>query len=440
MTPRFTRRLLLLGLALVAFPLTVLADHQAVVKLGLADFPQAQGQPLEDAHGAMDAFYQSLARGAAGQAGALTRICHFGDSLIEMDLISGPARKILQQRFGDGGHGFVRVSWLKPWYKHQDVSFKLTPEWITVENWKTLNPDVSNLFGLGGPVSIAFKAGATATYETVKAAPGNKVSRFEMLLLQTPQGGRLKVEADGKSLGVVDTKGAKVGSAYAQVEVPDGPHRFTVMALDKDARTFGVVLERSNPGVVYDALGINGIGMSVFLKIDRREWLTQVAHRDPALIVLGFGSNEAGADDLDIKDYKQKVAQVIKALHQAAPRASILLIGPLDRATKQGTQLVSMPLVKPIVAAQRAAAAENHAAFWCVYEAMGGDGSMARWYQAKPRLASGDLMHVTPEGSQLLAERYTTALIQGFVRYLEAHGVPKPEAAKPTTLPRVEVK
>jgi lysophospholipase L1-like esterase len=431
-------------LALLAFlvllPTAARADHAAVVRFGLADIGARKVQPLEDARGALGAFYESLARTAAKQPGARTRISHFGDSLIEMDLISGPARKILQQRFGDAGHGFVRVSWTKPWYKHQDVFFRLTPEWINTENWKTLSPDLSNLFGIGGPVSTAYKAGATATYGTVKGFPGDRVSRFEVLLLGTPEGGRVQVAADGKAVGTIDTRAPKAGSAWAAIDVPDGPHTFAVKALDRGARLFGVVLERDAPGVVYDALGINGIGMPVFLKIDRREWLVQAAHRAPALIVLGFGINEAGNDELDLADYGRKVAQVIQALHQAAPRASILLIGPLDRATKQGTQLVSMPLVRPIVDAQRKAAAENHAAFWCIHEAMGGEGSMAKWYQARPRLGSGDLMHVTPEGSQLLAEQFTTALLQGFARWLEGHGVPKPAAPPVSALPRVPVK
>ena len=42
---------------------------------------------------------------AAREAGAVTRVLHYGDSLIDMDRITGPLRRRLHKRYGDGGHG-----------------------------------------------------------------------------------------------------------------------------------------------------------------------------------------------------------------------------------------------------------------------------------------------------------------------------------------------
>ena len=76
---------------------------------------------IQDYGCGMNHFYAALARTEQKQPGAITRISHFGDSPISGDLISGEARTLLQDKFGDSGHGFILIS--KPWdfYYHEGV-------------------------------------------------------------------------------------------------------------------------------------------------------------------------------------------------------------------------------------------------------------------------------------------------------------------------------
>ena len=76
---------------------------------------------LENYGCGMQHFYDALARTEQKEPGAITRISHFGDSPVSGDLISGEARTLLQEKFGDSGHGFITVS--KPWdfYYHEGV-------------------------------------------------------------------------------------------------------------------------------------------------------------------------------------------------------------------------------------------------------------------------------------------------------------------------------
>jgi len=60
-----------------------------------------------------------------------------------------------------------------------------------------------------------------------------------------------------------------------------------------------------------------------------------------------------------------------------------------------------MSTIPEIVAIQRQVAAEMHCAFFDTYDAMGGEGTMARWYGASPRLVTADLLHPTPQGRPL---------------------------------------
>jgi len=62
-------------------------------------------------------------------------------------------------------------------------------------------------------------------------------------------------------------------------------------------------------------------------------------------------------------------------------------------------------------------ALSHGAAFWNTFDAMGGEGSMARWVKAKPQLGGGDLTHPTPLGAEVLGDMLSDALIAAFERY-----------------------
>ena len=110
--------------------------------------------------------------------------------------------------------------------------------------------------------------------------------------------------------------------------------------------------------------------------------------------------------------HEARVAEILRA---ALPGVGCLLVSPLDRAekNKQG-KLVTRPVVKRIVAAQREVALKQGCAFWNTWRAMGGEGSMARWYKARPPLGRGDLTHPTWRGAQRVGAMFFAALMRGY--------------------------
>ncbi|MCZ7583525.1 MAG: hypothetical protein M5R36_09425 [Deltaproteobacteria bacterium] len=112
-------------------------------------------------------------------------------------------------------------------------------------------------------------------------------------------------------------------------------------------------MENDGPGVVYDALGVNGIGANALLRSDKDHWRAQLAHRAPNLVILNFGTNEATEPKLDIAFFKIGLKQVIDEIRKALPSSSILIMAPLDRAEKRGADLATMPNIPKIVAAER---------------------------------------------------------------------------------------
>ena len=69
------------------------------------------------------------------------------------------------------------------------------------------------------------------------------------------------------------------------------------------SRIFGMSLERNNPGVVIDTLGIPGARASTQLLWNEALQREHMQRRKPNLVVLAYGTNETGDDDQPIDTF-----------------------------------------------------------------------------------------------------------------------------------------
>lgn len=202
------------------------------------------------------------------------------------------------------------------------------------------------------------------------------------------------------------------------IHVPDGEAQLTMRSMGGGpVRLFGVALERDRPGVVVDALGSHAAMAVYWQRQDESHWRDQLALRDPALIVFQYGTNESDLWRLDRAEYETAIAGLIDELHRVAPKASVLVVAPLDRAEKKDGGLVTKRIILDLVAIQRRVALGHGAAFWCTFDAMGGEGSMARWVRAQPQLAGADLTHPTPLGAEVLGDMLSDAVVSTYTRW-----------------------
>ncbi|WP_394833118.1 GDSL-type esterase/lipase family protein [Pendulispora rubella] len=376
---------------------------------------------VEDPTGhALDAFYGQLARTEQekGKAdGAITRILHYGDSVITSDLISGTLRRRFQDRFGDSGHGFVLTANPWEWYFHNDVVHSASEGWSISRITGPFSGD--HIYGLGG-VSFRANGGASATFGTpAKGDYGRKVSRFDVYYLEQPYGGDIELSVAGQEPEIVSTRGPEKASRVHTKQVPDGAATLTLRSRGNgDTRVFGVALERDEAGVVYDALGANGARARLWDQMDGGHWADQMALRKPALVVLQYGTNESEDGGIQVEAYVQKLGALIEKVKAGAPGASIMVASPLDRAEKtEGGGFRTKKIIVQLVELQRKTALEHQVAFFNMYEAMGGSGSMARWVHANPQLGSWDLTHPTPAGGEMAGNLMFKALMASYTAY-----------------------
>lgn len=66
---------------------------------------------------------------------------------------------------------------------------------------------------------------------------------------------------------------------------------------------------------------------------------------------------------------------------------------------------------------QQRVAGETGCGFFNTFAAMGGAGTMSRWYNATPRLVSADFIHPYPAGGKIVAAAFVKQIEQGLNRY-----------------------
>ena len=398
---------------------------------GEAEDSERVEMPLENV-ATLDPFYASLAASDLGYAGAITRVMHYGDSAIGNDGIPGAIRMKMQARFGDAGHGFHLLGQPNASYKHQGVRFTEKSPWnhcFIIFGCR----EKDGHYGLGG-TTFESVGGAEIELGTAnKGAMGRKVSRFEVWYAGMPKGGNLRLSLDGAEAVVLPTAADQLEDRWHVIEAEDGEHRLSVRAAGGGkVRAYGVVLERDVPGVVWDEMSQIGALTRRMLNFEEAHLHSQIARRDPDLVVFMFGGNDMNTQGTMAK-YREEYTQVLRLFRGAKDPLPCLIMAPLDHGERDGARIVTRSIVPRLVNAQREVAAAEGCAFFDTYQAMGGEGSMGRWVRSSPPLGSGDLSHLTHHGHKVVGGMLYRALVAGYAGYRERM------AGTPVKLPRRKV-
>jgi lysophospholipase L1-like esterase len=376
------------------------------LEFALNSLARTANQPIENA-AALVPFFEQLYRHQRGEMPGPVRILQYGDSHTAADDFTGELRDRLQQAFGDGGSGFSMAG--RPWrtYRRYDVRSGSTKGWRT-DGLVTRPGD--GVYGLAG-ISMT----ATSARESVFIE--DDASGFELYYYRQPGGGSVQIYDCGVPVDLLSTDG-EPGPAYYHVQAGPGRHRLEVETLEeRPVRLFGWVAENAT-GITYEPLGINGAQASVINRWDEATLAENIAHRNPDLIVLAYGTNDAGDRNNTLESYQAIFAGLLRKLRAAAPTASLLVIGPPDRSTRVRRTWQTLARVSSIIEAQRRAAREVGAAFIDLRAKMGGEGSMLQW--ARTELAQNDHVHFSGPGYRLLAEAVYRDLMTHYNQFLEA--------------------
>jgi lysophospholipase L1-like esterase len=365
---------------------------------------------LIDPHDALRAFYLALWRTELGAPGAITRVLHYGDSPVTADSITADVRSLLQQHFGDAGHGFVLIAKPWAWYGHRGIELE-GKGWHIAAATQVRAKD--GFHGLGG---VSFEGGTGASSH-IELAEDH--AQMEIHFLRQPGGGVLRVETAAQTLGDVETDGSGKQPDYQTFPLNPGDREIKLSVERGPVRLFGVSFERNAPGVIYNSLGLNGGQVQAVVRyFDKPQWTEELQHQHPDLVVINYGTNESIYADYIERYYPGELRQVIERVKAAVPRASVLIMSPMDRGQRDGdSRITTVPTLPRLVEIQRQMASEMGCAFFNTFQAMGGEGTMARWYDSQPRLVSADFTHPLPAGARKVGVLLDQALESGYRQF-----------------------
>ena len=356
------------------------------------------------------------------------RVLHYGDSQIEGDRITDYLRLKLQGQFGGSGPGLISLMPIAPSVTNKIIS---SAGWDRYNIFTTKDKRVqhSNYGVLAGfnrfcnyikITDTSYFLTSSVSITTTKLGGQNamKYKKFKLFY----GGAKTKTWCefyDGPALISADSLDEGGVFKIKEYNVGFGSNTHTLKFKGKDSPDFyGVSLESEN-GVMVDNIGLRGSSGTFFHQINGNQLKQFYDYLNVKLIILQFGGNATPSikDAQSATNYANYIKAQISIIKKAAPKASILFIGPADMSYKNGMDYLTYPYLEKVRDELKKVVLESGCAFFDMYDCMGGKNSMASWVDQK--LAATDYIHFSPQGARKIATLLYSAIFNEYNTYLK---------------------
>jgi hypothetical protein len=327
------------------------------------------------------------------------RIAYFGDSMIEGDLISQDLRSQMQNAFGGNGVGFVPVTSI--------VSGFRTSIQHQFGGWNTYtlleNIPSNHVLGISGYTfvpeitgsidTLNTKGGSWVKYSPVKQEHLNKFSEVKVLF----------GKSSGNNYAIINNTNYKLtGTAPVNQVVIDNLNGFSSVSARFQCTSpidiFGFSIE-SDSGAFVDNFSFRGNSGFPLAKVPQNVYSSTNDCLNYDLIILEYGLNVVSPEVTDFSWYERGMLNVINHIKKSFPDASIILISVGDKSYRRDGIYQTDPSVPLLVKVQKKMAEQTGCAFWSLYDAMGGSGSMVKWVEGDTVMANKDYTHFNFKGA-----------------------------------------
>lgn len=367
--------------------------------------------PNDDVH-VMDKLIASLQKCGRGE---VVHILHYGDSQIESDRITGFIRQKMQERFGGFGPGLCPAMQPIASYTVAQWASDSLPRFIADGNLRQKLSDdhygvLAQMAKLNGKVTLNYTIrNSNKVYSKAK-----KFSQIRLLVGNTGANFTAKLRWGKRdSVQVIDAAVPEMSVLTWKLDTMVSDVK---LDLSGTGEIYGVTMD-GRSGVSMDNIPLRGSSGTFFTRINSHLLSASMSELNVKLILLEYGGNYTPhIYSMDrVQKYKEMIASQINYLKRLCPSAMIILIGPADMTKKIDGELQTYPFLEENIEGMKQAALENGAAFWNMYEVMGGRNSMIKWVDHVPAWAASDYIHFTPTGAGRIADMF----VQSFMNYCD---------------------
>ena len=337
------------------------------------------------------------------------RIAHYGDSIIWGDVITDNLRVYFQNKFGGHGIGFVSIC-------TDDLSARKTIIHEFSDDWEWASVFTKNRNHL--PIGIAGTVGKAAsnsnvTFKSRKISPAaDSFSEVEIFYSNVGANANVKYTIDKHKPKTESLSPSTDKLGVTKIDLGKEVKEIKLEFNNADGGYFyGVTLDSGN-GIYVDNFPFRGNSGVSLRDIDDKLLPGFAENLNYKLFILQFGVNVAASGNVKYKWYERQMLHVIQKIKEYFPEASILIVSPGDLGQKKGKKIITHPEIKRFVEAQESIANKGKVAFWNMFEAMGGENSIANWVTVKPPLAFKDYCHLTWDGGEIIAQKLISALFE----------------------------
>ncbi|MET3045834.1 hypothetical protein [Flavobacterium covae] len=318
------------------------------------------------------------------------RIAWFGDSQIEGDLMTQDLREMLQSYFNKKkGVGFVPINSIS-------ADFRQTASSKTAGIFETFNFKQN-------PKKNVFLSGYSFLSSDLDITLQNNIKKDSAQILEKwllfGKGNDISITQNGIQTNYKADK--NFNKILLDKSVSNSIH---FNAKFSNTPIYGVSFEPES-GIVLDNFsfrGITGVELDK-ISIELLQNLNQENYYD--LIVFQYGVNLMfRANDLNYDYYYQKMTPIIKKFKKEMPKTDFLIFSCSDRAFKYNNEWKTAIGIDSLIKIQARLSYDNKIPFYNLFNSMGGKGTMKKWVDTIPTMASKDYIHFNNRGSKVVAK------------------------------------
>lgn len=397
----------------IVFALTVTAlraeDHDSLAVQRCPEYICADSNRISGNVAALDELFRKW-NAVESDTSVVVSILHLGDSHIQAGFFSGAVRDSLQAVFGNAGRGLIAPLKLLGTNEPPDYTITSPNSWYGA---KCVDLRPQEEIGVSGMVlatsdrEIEFRIEDKTPFDRVLAFHHARAPLLEVsdsldagIWCPEPSEELTSIQLDSAVCRVV-LKARVTDTAYAH------------------PCFYGFSLDRTQNGVRYHSVGINGNTFSAFVR--NPQIFEQAAWLEPDLVIVSLGTNDCSGSRFDREYVERQVANLLDQIARSMPTAAVLMTTPMEfcRAVRSRGRVYRRE--NPHVVSMREVilneAASRGIPVWDFYEVAGGKGAVTSWFGSG--MMNRDRIHLTREGYQMQGKLLVEALLSAYSGYLQ---------------------